>query len=187
MRWLDGIIDSIDMSLSKLREMVKDREAWCARVHGVCRVGHDLVTELNWTEKPFRSQVTEETKWNLFNGVIAKLCATLCKPWTAACKASLSFTISWSLLKLMSIESMMPSNHLILCHPLLLLPSFFPSIKVFSNESALCIWWPKYWTLASINGNSERLFLWAPKSLQMVNAAVKLKDTCFLEEKLWQT
>ena len=66
--------------------------------------------------------------------------------WTAACQASLSFTIFWSLLKLMSIESVMPSNHLILCHPLLLLPSIFPSIRVFSNESALCIRWPKYWS-----------------------------------------
>ena len=60
-------------------------------------------------------------------------------PWTAACQASLSFTISWSLLKLMFIESMMRSNHLILCRPLLLLPSIFPSIRVFSNELALCI------------------------------------------------
>ena len=58
-------------------------------------------------------------------------------PWTAACQASLSFTISWNLLKLMSIESVMPFKHLILCHPLLLLPSMFPSIRVFSNESAL--------------------------------------------------
>ena len=64
-------------------------------------------------------------------------------PWTAACQASLSITDSWSLLKLMSIELVMPSNHLILCHPLLLLPSIFPSIRVFSNESALCIRWPK--------------------------------------------
>ena len=66
-------------------------------------------------------------------------------PWTAACQASLSFTNSRSSSKLMSIESMMPSNRLILCHPLLLLPSVFPSIKVFSNESALRIRWPKYW------------------------------------------
>ena len=62
-------------------------------------------------------------------------------PWTALCQASLSFTISWSLLKLISIELVMPSNHLILCHPLLLLPSIFPSITVFSSESALCIRW----------------------------------------------
>ena len=67
-------------------------------------------------------------------------------PWTAACQASLSFTISLSLLKLISTESMMPSNHLILCHPLLLLPSIFPSIRVFSHESALHIKWPKYWS-----------------------------------------
>ena len=66
-------------------------------------------------------------------------------PWTAACQASLSFTISQGLLKLMSIESVMRSNHLILCHPLLLLPSIFPSIRVFSNESVLRIRWPKYW------------------------------------------
>jgi len=70
----------------------------------------------------------------------------LVTPWTAAHQASLSFTISWSLLKLMSIRSVMPSNHLFLCHPLLLLPSIFPSIRVFTNESALHIRWPKYWS-----------------------------------------
>ena len=67
-------------------------------------------------------------------------------PWTAACQASLSITNSWSLLKLMCIETVMPSNHLIHCCPLLLLPSIFPSIRDFSNESALCIRWPKYWS-----------------------------------------
>ena len=65
-------------------------------------------------------------------------------PWTAACQASLSIASSWSLLKFMSIESVMPSNHLILCCPLLLLPSIFPSIRVFSNKLPLCIRWPKY-------------------------------------------
>ena len=69
-------------------------------------------------------------------------------PWTAACQASLSITNSWSLLKLMSIESVMPSNHFILCHSLLHLPSIFPSIRIFSNESALCIRWPKYWSFS---------------------------------------
>ena len=69
-------------------------------------------------------------------------------PWTAACQVSLSITNSWSLLKLMSIESVMPPNHLILCHPLLLLPSIFPSITVFSNESVLRIRWPKYWSFS---------------------------------------
>ena len=68
-------------------------------------------------------------------------------PWTAAIQASLSITNSHSLSKLMSTESVMPSDHLILCHPLLLLPSIFPSIRVFSNESTLRIRWPKYWSL----------------------------------------
>ena len=68
--------------------------------------------------------------------------------WTAACQASLSFTISQSLLKIMSTESVMPSNHLVLCHLLLLLPSIFPSIQVFSNESVLHIRWPKYWSFS---------------------------------------
>ena len=70
----------------------------------------------------------------------------LVTPWTAACKASLFFTISWSLFQLMVIESEMPSNHLILYQPLLLLPSIFPIIRVFSNELALCIRWPNYWS-----------------------------------------
>ena len=69
-------------------------------------------------------------------------------PWTAARQASLSFTNSWSLLKLTSIKSVMPSNHLILCRPLLFLPSIFPSIRVFSNESVLRIKWPKYWSFS---------------------------------------
>ena len=69
-------------------------------------------------------------------------------PGTAACQASLSFTISWSLLKLMSIESLMPSNHIILCHPLLLLPSVLPSIRVFSSELAFCIRCPEYWSFS---------------------------------------
>ena len=69
-------------------------------------------------------------------------------PWTAACQASLSLTKSRSLLKLMSIESVMPSNHLILCRPLLLLPSTFPSLRVFSNESVLHIRWPKFWNFS---------------------------------------
>ena len=77
-------------------------------------------------------------------------------PWTVARQASLSFAISWSMLKFMSIELVMPTNHLILCLPLLLLPSIFPSIRVFSNESALCIRWPKYWSFSfSINPSKE--------------------------------
>ena len=77
-------------------------------------------------------------------------------PWTAAHQASLSITNSQSLLKLTSIELVMPSNHLILCHPLLLPPSVFPSVRVFSNESVLCIRWPKYWSFSfSISASNE--------------------------------
>ena len=77
-------------------------------------------------------------------------------PWTAACQAFMSITNSQRLLKLMSINLVMPSNHLILCHPLLLLPSVFPSIRVFSNESVLRIRWPKYWSFSfSITPSDE--------------------------------
>ena len=77
-------------------------------------------------------------------------------PWTAACQASLSITNSWSLLNLMSIESVMASNHFILCRPLLFLPSILPSIRVFSDESFLHIWWPKYWSFSfKISPSSE--------------------------------
>ena len=84
-------------------------------------------------------------QWNIV--VVQSLMSNPVTPWTAACQASLSFTISWSLLKLMSIELVMPSNPLILCHPLLL-PSIFPSIRVFFNEAALHIRGPKYWSFS---------------------------------------
>ena len=74
-------------------------------------------------------------------------------PWTAACQASLSFTISWNLLKFTFIESVMPSNHLILCRPLLFLPSIFPSIRIFSKELALHIRWPKCWSFSTSPSN----------------------------------
>ena len=86
---------------------------------------------------------------------VAQSCPTLCDPMDHS-QASLSITNSWSLAKLMSIESVMPSNHLILCYPLLLLPSIFPSIRVFSNESAPQIRWPKYWNFSfNISPSSE--------------------------------
>ena len=79
---------------------------------------------------------------------VAQLCPTLCDLWTATHQASLSIINSQSLLKLKSIKLVMPSNHLILCHPLLLLPLIFPSIRVFSSESVLHIRWPKYWSFS---------------------------------------
>ena len=87
---------------------------------------------------------------------VAQSCPTLCTSLTAAGQASLSIAHSWSLLKLMSTELVMPSNHLILCHPLFLLPSVFPSITVFSNESILHIRLPKYWSFSfSISPSNE--------------------------------
>ena len=87
---------------------------------------------------------------------VSQLCPTFETPWMVACQASLSITNSQSLLKLMSIESVMSSNHLILCHPLFLLPSIFPNIRVFSSESVFCIRWPRYWNLSfSISPSNE--------------------------------
>ena len=101
----------------------------------------------SFTEKPQANQYNAQTNCLIVVPLLShvQLFAT---PWTAAHKASLSFTISWSLLKLMSIESVMPSNCLILCHPLPFLASVFPSIRVFSNESALHIRSPKYWSFS---------------------------------------
>ena len=92
-----------------------------------------------------------------FSSVQSLSCVRLfTTPRTAACQASLSIASSWSLLKLMSIELVMPSNHLILSHPLLLSPPIFPSIRVFSNESVLHIRWPKYWSFSfSISPSNE--------------------------------
>ena len=93
----------------------------------------------------------------------------LATPWTAPHQASLSITNSWSLLKLLSIKSVMPSNHLILCCPLLLLPSFFPSIRVFSSESVLHIRWPKYWSFSfSFSASNEYSVLISFRTLGLV-------------------
>ena len=109
------------------------------------RVGHNLATEK-------QQAIFSFTQKNLY-WLSACYCCSVAQslsqvwlfenPWTVACQASLSFTISWSLLRLTSMTLMIPPSHLILCHPLLLLPSVFPSIKVFSSELSLCIRWPK--------------------------------------------
>ena len=90
---------------------------------------------------------------------LAQACLTLCDPRTTPCQVSLPFIISQSLHQLKPIELVMPSNHLLLCCPLLLLPSIFPSIRVFSNELVLRIWWPKYWSFSfSISPSNEYSF-----------------------------
>ena len=116
-----------------------------------------------WTSETFNQIITKASSiysilypetdyypiFNRFSSVQSLSCVQLfATPWTSACQASLSITNSWNLLILMSIKSVMPYNHLIPCHPLFLLPSIFPSIRVFSNESALHIRWPKYWSFS---------------------------------------
>ena len=146
-RWLDGIIDSKDISLGGLQELVMDREAWCAVFLGITKSQTRLRdwTELNWSD--YERAVVVQLLSHVW------IFAT---PWTTALQASLSITNSRSLLKAMSIKAVMPSNHLFLCHPFLLLPSIFPIIRIFSNESALCIRWPKYWSFSfSISPSNE--------------------------------
>ena len=111
---------------------------------------------LEWTETSGDKTIHLLSIMSCFYCSVTKLCPTLVTPWTIARRASLSFTISWSLLKLMSVEWVVPSNHLILCHPLLLLPSIFPSIRIFPNESALQIRWPEYSSFSfSISPSNE--------------------------------
>jgi len=108
-------------------------------------------------------------------------------PWTAACQASLSITNSWNLLKLMSIELVMPSNHLILCHPLLLLPSIFPSIRVFSSESVVRIRWSEYWSFSfsiSPSNKYSRLISFRIDWLDLLAVQGPLKS--FLQHHSWK-
>ena len=105
------------------------------------------ITKNLWKCIPFSSS-PEKCKLRSYFCYSARCVHLFLIPWTEACQASLSFTISWSLLKLMSIQLMMPSSHLSHCHPLILLPSIFPNIRVFPSELTLCIRWPKYWSFS---------------------------------------
>ena len=135
------------------------------KTHTQTQDGHTLVhnnCQTLWQTRPHTHAQETAVRWQMDTrpatdpttsssvqfSSIAQSCPTLCDPWTAAHQASLSITNSQSLPKLTSIESVMPSNHLILCHPLLLPPSIFSSIRDFSNESVLCIKWPKYWSFS---------------------------------------
>ena len=135
-----------------------------------------LLKILDWVQMSRKDRDLFFTKRKIINHIKRVLCCCIVQSlghvwlfatqWTAVHQASLSFTVSQSLLKLVSIESMMPSNHLIFCCPLLLLPSVFPSITVFSNESALPIRWPKFWSFSIIPSSeySGLIFLidWSP-------------------------
>ena len=142
-----------------------------------------LINLLEW--------LTELRKTHLFTGL--SICCCCCSvtqslfvtPWTAACQASLSPTISQSLLKLMSFESVMPSNHLVLCLLLLLLPSIFPSIRVFSKKSAVHIRWPKYWRFSISPSNEysglisfkdQLVWSWCPRVSQESSRAPQFKS-----------
>ena len=143
MRWVDSITDSIDMNLSKLWEIVEDRGTCCAVVHVLAKSETQQQLKNNRPKTQHNFVIVQFSSGQLLSHVW--LFAT---PWTTGCQASLSITNSRSPPKPMSIELVMPSNHLVLCHPLLFLPSIFPSIRVFANELALCIRWPKFWSLS---------------------------------------
>ena len=136
---------------------------WLVFQHGIPNPRTiSLCTDIIWVNvatQNWASKYKYQKKWRLQSLICVVVQSLSCvqpfvTPWTGAHQASLSITISQILLKLMCTESVMPSNLLILCHPLLLLHSVFPSIRVFSNQSALCIRWPKYWSF-SISPSNE--------------------------------
>ena len=124
-------------------------------VENFCKMGKEIPTHVQETQRVL-NRINPRQNTTVQFSLVAKSCPTLCDLMHWSTPAALPITNSWNLLKLMSIESVMPSNHLILCCPLLLPPSVFPCIRVFSNESVLRIRWPKYWTFSfSISSSNE--------------------------------
>ena len=144
-----GWKDTLEKGMATHSSILTWRIPWTEEPDGLYsmgsqRVRRDWVTNTHAKQNIYFSSVQSLSRVRLF--------AT---PWTVAYQASLSITNSWSLPKLMFIESVMPSNHLIFCHPILLSPSIFPSIRVFSNESALHIRWIMYWNFSFLNQKSN--------------------------------
>ena len=140
MRWLDGIMESRDVSLSKPGDAEGQGSLVCCSPWG-----HGESDTTEWLDTMYILTLTHIHSIAALSSIQSFSCVQL---FATPCQASLSITNSWSLLKPMSIELAMPCNHLILCRPLLLLPSIFPSIRVFSKESVLRIRWPKYWSFS---------------------------------------
>ena len=150
-RSTSGVHDSLEGQCGHFLPLISFEASWSQMLYCFWLLGR--LNEVNLNRKIILGKVLFYFwRWNEWRGQSTYTsCSLSCvwlfvTSWTAACQASLSFTISQSLLKLMSIELMMPPNHFILCRPLLLLPSIFPSIRVFSNELTLHIRWPKYWS-----------------------------------------
>ena len=141
----------MDLEIIILSELVEGKRQMsygmtCAEFKNMIQM--NLFTKQKWPQTQKTKGVTKGVSWSFSSVQSLSQVQLLATPWTAAHQASLSITSSGNILKLMSIESVIPSNHLILCHPLLLLPSIFPNIRVFSNESVLHFRWSKYWNFS---------------------------------------
>ena len=135
----------------------------------ICSLISNLYPTSSWECIFGETEESNRNSWGLFSSVqLLSRVQLFVTPWTAAHQAFLSITSSWSLPKLMFDESMVPSSHLILCRPLLLLPSIFPSIRVFSNEAALWIRWPKYWRFQL----QHQSFQWTPRTYLLQDGLV---------------
>ena len=145
--WYSGSLPGLGRSNMPWHNQARVPRLLCLHTWGPHSATGDTTALSRWTKLARSSKHPAQSKNTIVDQLFSRV-RLFVTQWTAGCQASLSISNSWSLLKLMPIESEMPSNHLILCHPLLLLPSIFPSIRVFSNELALRIRWPKHWSFS---------------------------------------